>query len=579
MVATLVRRIDRDAHHHYPDPVTLAIEAETEGGPQDLLWLERAALLVWQQVTEPWRSLIAEIRDELGLLPDVRRRHLAQHARELRRGRQFRAAIVAALPEGHTAKHTPALHRALTRSMRRSSRRGVQISQAGIRIYAVSALARRLIGLIVLIPLLIALVRWFLPLSRLAHFQLAELLPHGVYDITVAALTITGLTGLLMKRLLPARREFENVSAALLVSGLAGQLLAVLAALGFMYWRQLDSPLTVVVAASVLPAAWCALMLGGLNLAYRIMDLISVSAKVEFVIAGAGIGACVGSGYAWSRDGWRPARDYWQFLFSDGHGGWPAVTHHLEATMPLGLLLAGALVFPVILAEAVARPVINWWSQRIWMVDPQLAALSDLIYVFTMLRGEMSLARTGTKAVAIRRLRRAGQAVEHGLPRTIALGNGPARQVFADRCRVAGRSIEALCLWVALPKHDTHIALRDKLAVLAAALATGRYDELPADPQPAESVPQRFRRLVHVLRSLVVAAVPLLGVYLASRLGIRIDGVVGGTVVAFCVAWAVVTCLPLLKPAWTERLAGVRDLMGTLKSASAARSDDRGRGN
>jgi hypothetical protein len=233
------------------------------------------------------------------------------------------------------------------------------------------------------------------------------------------------------------------------------------------------------------------------------------------------------------------------------------------------------LLFPIILTQAVAPPVMNWWSQRIWMVDPQLAALSDLIYVFAMLRGELSLAKPDAKDAAIRRLRRAGRAVGRGLPRTVALGNGPARQVFADRCRAAGRSIDALCLWVALPRHDTHLVLRRKLAVIAAALATGRYDELPADPPLTESVPQRFRRLVHVLRSLVVAAVPLLGVYLARRLGIHLDGVLGGAVVAFCVAWATVTCLPLLEPAWTERLASVRDLFGTLRSTTSVRHEER----
>ncbi|MFC7483950.1 hypothetical protein ACFQX7_33425 [Luedemannella flava] len=278
------------------------------------------------------------------------------------------------------------------------------------------------------------------------------------------------------------RRLTATIGTFLILAALVMQVLSLLVGTTQELW----SPDTALLAAGMLPMAWALAVRGALALADRLVTTFSASEKVRFIVACGGIGACLGSGYAWSWDGWEQARAYGEFLINDTQGGWPALADHVVGTMPLGLLFAGTVLFPIVLADAVAPRVMNWWSQRIWLADPQLAAQTDLIYVFTMLRGELSLADPDTKIIAIRRLQRASRAVERGLPRTIPLGNGPARQTFADRCRVAGRSIDALSVWVALPRQDTHLVLRGKLAASAAALVTGRYDELPADPPLAE---------------------------------------------------------------------------------------------
>lgn len=327
-----------------------------------------------------------------------------------------------------------------------------------------------------------------------------------------------------------------------------------------------DLPLII---AAALPLFWTALATWALSALQSAADKLGVTQRL---LVCCGFGACAATGYLTSRNRGSFTSAYLNYI-QHGTGDWATTKTWALRTIPYGFILlaiVGTTLYTLIAVEDIAE---SWCARRIWLRDPRRAAFADLVVVVSMLRGDLPFVTAAGKTAGIRRLHRAARSIGRGLPSVVVIGNGPARQVFIDRCRAAGASIDNLALWVALPAQDTHENLSRRLALTIAALTTGRYDELPNDPPLTVTMPQRLRRISGTIRTVVVGVVPLLAAYLARRLGIPVGGALGGGILAFCIAWATVTYLSLLDPRMNEKLKSIGEFFSLLRSASPPGED------
>lgn len=156
------------------------------------------------------------------------------------------------------------------------------------------------------------------------------------------------------------------------------------------------------------------------------------------------------------------------------------------------------------------------------------------------------------------------EALRHDIP----VRSAEHRRVVAERFSQAADAVREKALWVALPKADSQGCLRKFVVDLVATVLLGAYDDLPVVAERSgRGGRRRVRSVLTVLRSLVIAAVPM-GVLLGLRLvNLRIPDPLGSTATLVAAVWAVVSLLMMIDPAIRERIDVAKNL-SSLFSAS-----------
>ncbi len=167
-------------------------------------------------------------------------------------------------------------------------------------------------------------------------------------------------------------------------------------------------------------------------------------------------------------------------------------------------------------------------------------------------------------------LERVGVIVERDLPHALRSGDPDSQSAIAAHTRSAAAALRAMKQAVALPGEASWQDLVKQLTGLAVALARHDFGTWPP-PQP-EVIPARppqplWRQVMDVVRTLLVIFAPPLVAYLLP-LVVPLTGPGVSWLRFASIVWALLGCLIALDPAWTDRMAKMRQGLDLLRNAT-----------
>jgi hypothetical protein len=167
-------------------------------------------------------------------------------------------------------------------------------------------------------------------------------------------------------------------------------------------------------------------------------------------------------------------------------------------------------------------------------------------------------------------LEQLGDRIEQ-LAHVVAVKDGISREIIANRFKGSGESVREKILWVMLPKHDSPRQLMDFLVQLTTTLITLTYDDLPLSTRANSTKSNRVLNIMHVLRSLTIAAIPIGILWVSHLIGVSFPSPIDATATFIAVLWAIVSLLILIDPAIRDRV----DLVKNISSIFPASKSDK----
>jgi hypothetical protein len=252
------------------------------------------------------------------------------------------------------------------------------------------------------------------------------------------------------------------------------------------------------------------------------------------------------------------------------HVGWPGFVRgqRLPDAAAGVVLLCGCVAAATALFLLTVLVVLAFESvrrARLTRREPDVVAFRALLRIADLLggpeRGFTELAKRRRLAGEVERLARV---VEWGYPRAVAPPGPAERGAVTERYRQLARAIRTYQVSLALPDVDTLPALRRMATATTVAVCTGRLGSLVL-PAPATTWTRRrlWRTATDAVRILVVALLPPVVAVLLWRYGV-VRGTSGGTIVAVCALWGLVTVMTVLDPLFKDRVSIMKELLGML---------------
>ena len=236
------------------------------------------------------------------------------------------------------------------------------------------------------------------------------------------------------------------------------------------------------------------------------------------------------------------------------------------ALIAFALVIVAAYILTQIVGFAWRIRIARW--QREEAETGVLAALLDLL-------GELMVPQPRLDA-SVRRtwmadLERVAVIVERDLPHALRSGDPDSQSAIAARAGSAATALREMKQAVALPGGTAWQDLIRQLTGLAAALARHDFVSWPSPPQPgvAPARPSRplWREVMDVGRNLLLIFGPALVAYLLP-LVIPLSGPGLSWLRFASIVWALLGSLIALDPAWTERMAKMRQGLDLLRNAT-----------
>ena len=236
------------------------------------------------------------------------------------------------------------------------------------------------------------------------------------------------------------------------------------------------------------------------------------------------------------------------------------------ALIAFALVIVAAYILTQIVGFAWRIRIARW--QREEAETGVLAALLDLL-------GELMVPQQRLDA-SVRRtwmadLERVAVIVERDLPYALRSGDPDSQSAIAARAGSAATALREMKQAVALPGGTAWQDLIKQLTGLAAALARHDFVSWPSPPQPgvAPARPSRplWRQVMDVGRNLLLIFGPALVAYLLP-LVIPLSGPGLSWLRFASIVWALLGSLIALDPAWTERMAKMRQGLDLLRNAT-----------
>ncbi|MDX3659431.1 hypothetical protein PV646_19180 [Streptomyces sp. ID05-26A] len=222
-----------------------------------------------------------------------------------------------------------------------------------------------------------------------------------------------------------------------------------------------------------------------------------------------------------------------------GKGPVHAMIGHATDTKGLYLLVHAVLTYACfVMAVLVLIPVDELLDRhRRFRSRPMAVAVETLFLCVEAARDEKSFMEPDTRKWLITQTQEVAFVLKHGLWRTMRVQNPLASREFRRRCVRAGQSIELLCVKLVLPDKTTHRDYLHKILTLADTLLSGRYGELPDDPERASYVVRSKLAVAGRFVGQMAAGLAPLAVYLLLRHFKLIPAAAEVPVLTLCVAW------------------------------------------
>lgn len=221
-----------------------------------------------------------------------------------------------------------------------------------------------------------------------------------------------------------------------------------------------------------------------------------------------------------------------------GKGPVHAIVGHVSDHMFLYLLVHGLLSYAAFMTAAwVEKRFVVLARRRHLHRDPTAVAVDELVRCVELAYDEKSFMDPDTRRLLVSHTREVALVLKHGLWRSMRVRSPLASGEFRRRCVHAGQSVELLCVRLVLPDRSTHREYLDEVLRLLDTLLSGRYGDLPDDPERASyAVRSRLATLGRIAGQGTAGLAPL-AVYLLLRHFKLIPPAAEVPVLTLCVAW------------------------------------------
>lgn len=174
-------------------------------------------------------------------------------------------------------------------------------------------------------------------------------------------------------------------------------------------------------------------------------------------------------------------------------------------------LAAGVLTYGFMMVFAVlVIPIALFVCRGLLFAHPVDKALRILFRSIALAQSEELFLRLGTRHVLVAQLNQLSLIIRRGLWKALRPPSVLARSELRYRCTLAGEALNMLGVWVTLPARTTHKDFLARICALTDALLSGRWDELPTEPQPgAMSFRSRLAQVLDFGRTLLIGVAPL----------------------------------------------------------------------
>ncbi|MGW6442434.1 hypothetical protein [Lentzea sp. NPDC055074] len=216
-----------------------------------------------------------------------------------------------------------------------------------------------------------------------------------------------------------------------------------------------------------------------------------------------------------------------------------AVVGHPSDRLFLYLLAHGVLSFATFGAA-------SWMTRRFRALtrryrrlhrDPEPTAVDTLFRCVELAHDEKAFMDPANRSELVSTTHEVAFLLKHGLWRTMRVQNPLATRELRRRCVHAGQSVELLCVRLVLPTRTTHRDYLNEILKLADTVLSGRYGELPDDPERASYVVRSKLAVAGRFVGQVAAGLTPLAVYLLLRHFTLIPAAAEVPVLTLCVAW------------------------------------------
>ncbi|GLR88980.1 hypothetical protein GCM10007857_56930 [Bradyrhizobium iriomotense] len=185
-------------------------------------------------------------------------------------------------------------------------------------------------------------------------------------------------------------------------------------------------------------------------------------------------------------------------------------------------------------------------------------------------KGERDWNNLNFRAGIIGQLDRAANIIENNLAKQLASLASDSSDVVKDQWHQIANGIRSKVQWITTPRDSTRQDMVVRLQAFLINFASGRWYAL-IENEKFETTTLRnastAKRIVTAGRSCLLAVAPIALTYGYQRLVAPLGEPVGSYATGFSLLWLFACALPIIDPQWKERLANVKDVVGSVKDA------------
>ncbi len=154
--------------------------------------------------------------------------------------------------------------------------------------------------------------------------------------------------------------------------------------------------------------------------------------------------------------------------------------------------------------------------------------------------------------------------LKNALPRAAGITDPTLDQALREQLGASARYLQEVQMRVILADEKTYDEVRAAITHYIYAIALGQYNLLPVGSS-IEPKTSKFHRSVMLIRTFIVALIPLGCIVAVRYAGFSLSSQFTGWAVIVAVTWAAITLISTLDPLYKTRLTDVRDLISSIR--------------
>lgn len=246
----------------------------------------------------------------------------------------------------------------------------------------------------------------------------------------------------------------------------------------------------------------------------------------------------------------------------------------VHQTAPVGVLkyvvvsgLTGVVSYSVLLlpALAVVTPIEYALKRRRNAMHPDAVLVTGLLEILWLVeRQPAKWTDLHFKRQLLSRLEEVASCIQHDLPRMLRTRDVATDLWLRGRAEQIAAAFRALKKWVSTPMADTRDQFIGRIADSLVHASAGDWDALTRMEVEQLSRPQLRSRVLVALRVFLIAAIPMVVLWVVQRTPLALEAPAAGYASAGVFVWAALTVLAALDPLLAAKLAAFKDVSAVL---------------